>query len=78
MADGDGPKVPVNSQVTDAVTQTNVKVVAEAPAQAMATLYQIASQAAGIAINNANANQHNLNQLNPAIVAEAINIIKKA
>ncbi|NQZ73911.1 MAG: RebB family R body protein, partial [Dinoroseobacter sp.] len=40
----------VNSQITDAVTQTNVKVLGEAPAQAMGTLYQIASQAAGIAI----------------------------
>jgi hypothetical protein len=66
----------VNAQITDAVTQTNVKVLGEAPAQAMGTLYQIAAQAAGIAINNANANQHNLNQLNPSIVAEAINKIK--
>ncbi len=66
----------VNAQITDAVTQTNVKVVAEAPAQAMATLYQVASQAAGIAISNANSNQQNLNLLNPSIVAEAINIIK--
>lgn len=68
----------VNPQVTDAVTQTNVKVVAEAPAQAMATLYQVASQAAGIAISNANSNQQNLNALNPSIVAQAISIISGA
>jgi hypothetical protein len=67
----------VNPQITDAVTQTNVKVVAEAPAQAMATLYQIASQAAGIAIANANSNQGNMNALNPSIVAKAIEIISK-
>jgi len=30
----------VNSQITDAVTQTNVKVVAEAPAMAMGSIYQ--------------------------------------
>lgn len=66
---------PVNSQITDAVTQTNVKVLGEAPAQAMATLYQVASQAAGIAIANANSNQQNLNALNPSIVAQAIKII---
>ncbi len=65
----------VNSQITDAVTQTNVKILGEAPAQAMATLYQIAAQAAGIAISNANANQANLNALNPSIVAQAIKII---
>jgi hypothetical protein len=65
----------VNPQITDAVTQTNVKVVAEAPAQAMATLYQVAAQAAAIAMGNANSNQGNLNALNPSIVAKAISII---
>ncbi len=68
----------VNSQITDAVTQTNVKVLGEAPAQAMATLYQIAAQAAGIAISNANSNQANMNALNPSIVAQAIKIISAA
>ncbi|MDJ0826703.1 MAG: RebB family R body protein [Rhodobacter sp.] len=62
----------VNPQITDAVTQTNVKVVAESPAQAMATLYQVAAQAAGIAINNANTAQTSLSALNPAIVSKAI------
>ena len=66
----------VNPQITDAVTQTNVKVLGEAPAQAMATLYQVASQSAGLAIANATSNQQNLNSLNITIVAEAINIIK--
>ena len=31
---------PVNGQITDAVTQSNVKVVAEAPAMAMGAIYQ--------------------------------------
>lgn len=66
----------VNSQVTDAITQTNVKVVAEAPAQAMASFYQMMAQANGLAAANAVSNQHNLNQLNPTIVAQAINMIK--
>jgi len=30
----------VNDQITDAVTQTNVKVTGESPAQAMADIYQ--------------------------------------
>lgn len=68
----------VNAQITDAVTQTNVKVLAESPAQAMGTLYQIAAQANGIAMQNAVSNQNNLNQLNPSIVAQAISIITKA
>ena len=65
----------VNAQITDAVTQTNVKVLAEAPAQAMASLYQVGAQANGISMQNAVTNQHNLNQLNAAIVSQAIKTI---
>lgn len=43
----------VNDQVTDAVTQTNVKVVAESPAVAVTNLYQMAGIAAGHSIENA-------------------------
>ncbi len=68
----------VNEQITDAITQTNVKVVAESPAQAMGTLYQIAMQANGMSMQNAVSNQQNLNQLNPSIVAQAISIITGA
>ncbi|MBL4693637.1 MAG: RebB family R body protein [Magnetovibrio sp.] len=66
----------VNSQITDAVTQTNVKVLGEAPAQAAATLYQVASHSSGLAMANAVSNQQNLNSLNAVIIADAINIIK--
>lgn len=62
----------VNDQITDAVTQTNVKVVAEAPAQAMGTLYQVISQATGIAAQNAVHNQSTMNQLTAAIVSQAV------
>ncbi|MEL6864870.1 MAG: RebB family R body protein [Bacteroidota bacterium] len=66
----------VNGQITDAVTQTNVKVVAEAPSQAMGMLYQVAMQANGLSMQNAVSNQQNLNQLNPVIVADAIKLLK--
>jgi hypothetical protein len=65
----------VNLQITDAVTQTNVKVLAEAPAQAMAAFYQIMAASNGMAAQNAVSNQQNLNQLNATIVAKAISII---
>lgn len=65
----------VNSQITDAITQTNVKVLAEAPAQAMAAFYQMMAAANGMAAQNAVSNQQNLNQLNATIVAKAISII---
>lgn len=65
----------VNSQITDAITQTNVKVLAEAPAQAMGAFYQMMATTNGIAAANAVSNQHNLNQLNAAIVSQAIKMI---
>lgn len=43
----------VNDQITDAVTQTSVKVVAEAPAMAMGSLYQSLAHSTGILFENA-------------------------
>ncbi|MBJ7332429.1 MAG: RebB family R body protein [Solirubrobacteraceae bacterium] len=47
----------VNGQITDAVTQTNVKVLGEAPAQAMGNLFVATSQALSNAAHNATNNQ---------------------
>ncbi|ALR30046.1 MULTISPECIES: RebB family R body protein [Chryseobacterium] len=43
----------VNEQITDAVTQSNVKVVAEAPAMALGNVYQTAAHSTGIMFENA-------------------------
>ena len=43
----------VNDQITDSVTQANVKVLADAPAVAMASLYQATAQALANAAHNA-------------------------
>jgi len=51
----------VNSQITDAVTQSNVKVLGDAPAQALGSLYQTLAQAAGMAAQNAVTNQQQSN-----------------
>ena len=49
----------VNSQVTDAVTQSNVKVVGEAPAMAMGNVYQALAHPHGLMFENAvNAQSH--------------------
>ncbi|MGO1070250.1 RebB family R body protein [Lysobacter sp. CA199] len=66
---------PVNSQITDAVTQTNVKVVAEAPAQAIASLYQVSSHSTGLALQNAVHSQQVLNQISSAVVSKAVQLI---
>lgn len=43
----------VNSQITDSVTQANVKVLGDAPAMAMGNLFQATSQALSNAAHNA-------------------------
>ncbi|OAX86881.1 R body protein RebB-like protein [Xanthomonas nasturtii] len=43
----------VNEQITDAVTQSNVKVVGESPAMAMGTVYQGMTHAGDILFQNA-------------------------
>ncbi len=53
----------VNNQITDAVTQSNVKVVAEAPAMAMGSVYQTMAHSTGILFENAVASQQQLNTL---------------
>lgn len=65
----------VNAQITDAVTQTNVKVVAEAPAQAVAALYQVASHSAGLSLQNAVHSQQALNQISNAVISKAVTMI---
>ena len=54
---------PVNSQVTDAVTQTNVKVLGEAPAQSMALVYQSMAHSISLAMQNAQQAQGGLQQI---------------
>lgn len=57
---------PVNGQITDAVTQSNVKVMAEAPAMAMGAIYQSLAHSTGILYENATSSQQQL-----AIAAQA-------
>lgn len=71
MAD-DGPTTPVNSQITDAVTQTNVEVVAVSPAQSLGMLYQMSTHSAGLSMQNAVSSQQNLNQIGNAVVSTAV------
>jgi hypothetical protein len=43
----------VSAQITDAVTQTNVQVVASSPAIAMSNIYQTAAHSIGLMFENA-------------------------
>ena len=50
----------VNDQITDAVTQTNVKVLGDAPAMAMGAIFQSLSHSTGILFENATSAQQQL------------------
>lgn len=65
----------VNGQITDAVTQTNVKVLAESPAQALAMIYQAAAHSLSLSMQNAGASQQQMQSLSTAIVATSSNNI---
>ena len=56
----------VNDQITDSVTQANVKVLGDAPAMAMGSIYQAMAHSTGILYQNAVASQQQL-----AIAAQA-------
>ena len=57
---------PVNGQITDAVTQTNVKVLADGPAMAIGMIFQSLAHSTGILYENATSSQQQL-----AIAAQA-------
>ncbi len=65
----------VNNQITDSISQANVKVLGDAPAQAMAALYQTMSNAAGLAAQNAIANQQKGNDLSAAVTTKCVNAL---
>lgn len=65
----------VNSQITDAVTQSNVKVLADAPAVAMANLYQATAQALANAAHNATAAQQQTNVLHQAATTMGVALL---
>lgn len=51
---------PVNGQITDAVTQSNVKVLGDGPALAMGAIYQSLAHSTGILYENAASAQQQL------------------
>jgi len=62
----------VNSQITDSVTQSNVEVVASAPAQAMGALYQSLAHSTGLAMQNAVSNQQEANSIASAVTTMCV------
>lgn len=66
---------PVNDQITDSVTQSNVEVLGNSPAQALGNLYQVLSSSLSLAVQNAVSNQQNANNTNNAVTTMCINTL---
>ncbi|MCL1530820.1 RebB family R body protein [Xanthomonas nasturtii] len=62
----------VNEQITDAVTQSNVKVVGEAPAMAMGTMYQGMTHAGDILFQDAVCAQRQQNTVAQAATNQGV------
>ncbi|HWU95543.1 MAG TPA: RebB family R body protein [Sphingomonas sp.] len=62
----------VNPQITDAVTQSNVKVIAEAPAFAMSSIYRTMAHSTGIMFENAVNAQQQQNSLGQAAANQGV------
>ena len=62
----------VNEQITDAVTQSNVKVVGESPAMALSNVYQSAAHSTGIMFEKAVNTQNQQNLLGQAATTQGI------
>lgn len=72
-----GPQT-VNARITDAVTQTNVKVLGEAPAEALAAATQAMAHAMGLAMENATQAEGGMQQINNTATAAIIAMITQA
>ncbi len=65
----------VNGQITDAVTQTNVTVLGNAAANAMATIYQVMAHSVGLSMQNAVAHQQRMNALSSGVTTQGVNLL---
>ena len=68
----------VQPQVTDAVTQTNVKVLGESPVGALGVSSQAMAHAVGLAMENATQAQGGMQQMGNAAAVSIMVMITKA
>ncbi|MBE7637840.1 R body protein [Sneathiella sp. P13V-1] len=66
---------PVNSQITDSITQANVSNLAEAPAVSMANTYQVFGQVVGASMQNAVSNQQSAATIDLAVATQGTSVL---
>ena len=69
------PATTVNGQITDAVTQANVKVLAESPAMSLSNLYQTISQSLSLSAQNAVTSQQQSNIIHQATTTQGVSLL---
>jgi hypothetical protein len=65
----------VNGQITDSVTQANVKVLADSPAHAVGMVYQVAGNVAGLSMQNAVSHQQSKSLIGTAVTTQGVNLL---
>ncbi|PTL83713.1 RebB family R body protein [Vitiosangium sp. GDMCC 1.1324] len=65
----------VNDQITDSVTQANVKVLGDAPALSLGHLYQAMAYSTGLSFQNAVTAQQQLNMAAQAATVQGVSLL---
>lgn len=65
----------VNAQITDSVTQANVKTLGDSPALSLSNLYQMISQSLGLAAQNAVTSQQQTNIIHQAATTQGVSLL---
>ncbi|AKJ00545.1 killing trait domain-containing protein [Archangium gephyra] len=65
----------VNDQITDSVTQANVKVLGDSPAMSLSHIYQTMAQSTGLSFQNAAAAQQQMNMSSQAATVQGVNLL---
>ncbi|NER35848.1 MAG: glycerol-3-phosphate dehydrogenase [Oscillatoria sp. SIO1A7] len=65
----------VSTQITDAVTQANVKVLGDSPAMALSNLYQTISQSLSLSAQNAVTSQQQTNIIHQTTTTQGVSLL---
>ncbi|AKJ00549.1 RebB protein [Archangium gephyra] len=65
----------MNGQITDAVTQANVKVLGDSPAMALSHIYQTLAHSTGLSFQNAVAAQQQMNMAAQAATVQGVSLL---
>ena len=69
------PATTVSTQITDAVTQANVKVLGDSPALSLSNLYQTISQSLSLSVQNAVMAQQQSNIVHQAATTQGVSLL---